>query len=72
MSKDEELFAILPLSARCKAILEIAIAELGEQSPLAPAIEAVIQDLDELQIETTYQEAVTEGVVKTKGGAWIV
>ena len=68
----ERLFAILPIFNQCKLILEL-IAEKPENTiELRDQIESVLLELETLEIERVYEECITEGVIKTKGGAYIV
>jgi len=68
----DRLFRQLPAFQRCKALLQL-IAENPESAPkLIEQIEAVLLDLEDLEIEQGYEEAIVEGVIRTKDGSWIV
>lgn len=65
----DKLFAMLPVFQRAK----VAIMMLIEQHPNAKEYaEAVLIDLEDLEIETLYKECETEGLIEKEGGAWIV
>lgn len=61
----EKLFSQLPLFYRVKLYLE----QRAEEDPIA---EALLQDMEELEIDRVYEEAIAEGVIKRPSGAWIV
>lgn len=66
----DRLFSQLPVFRQCKALIE-AIA-VDTNSPYFEQAEAILYDLEDLEIEQVYEEAIAEGVVKTEGGAYIV
>lgn len=61
----EKLFSQLPLFYRVKIYLE----QRADEDPIA---EALLQDMEELEIDRVYEEAIAEGVIKCPSGAWIV
>lgn len=72
MSQDR-LFAQAPVFARCKFLLEAIASNPGQVSALLDRIEAVLIDLQDLEISEAYKEAVLDGAIKPpKGDAYII
>ena len=67
----DRLFAFLPVFSRAKAIIELSIEHLPpEKQQIA---EAVLLELENLEIEQAYTEAQIEGdLPEPKFGAWII
>jgi hypothetical protein len=65
----EALFAGLPIIGKAKLALRLLLEQHPKGQELA---EAVLFDLEDLEIENLYQEAVIDGDIKPKKGAWIV
>lgn len=68
----DKLFAKLPVFARCKILLSAIAENPGSATQFADQIEAVLIDLEGLEIDQAYKEAIAEGVIKTPSGSWIV
>lgn len=67
----ERLFAMLPVFSQAKCALELTLEYLPEKE--RAIAEAVILQLEELEIEQAYEEAAIErGLPEQKSGAWIV
>lgn len=68
-TNSDKLFAKLPAIGKAK----LAIQLLLEDHPKAQEIaEAVLLDLEDLEIEHLYEDVIVDGVVKPKGGAYII
>ena len=68
----ERLFAILPVFNQCKLILEIIAEEPRKAVELHAQIESVLLELETLEIKRVHEECIAEGIIKTKGDAYIV
>lgn len=62
----EQLFAQLPIFYRVRVHLE-KLARGGDEIAASLLI-----DLEDLEIERIYEEAIAEGVIKTPSGSWII
>ena len=62
----ERLMANLPLFYRLKVYLEKRSAD-GDQ-----LAEALLLDMEKLEIDRVYQGAITEGAIELPDGSWIV
>lgn len=62
----DKLAARLPIFGRVQLYLEQRAAEGDEQA------EALLLEIESLGIEQIHEEAVAEGIIKPKGGAYIV
>lgn len=66
----DRLFSKLPVFNQCKALIE-AIAS-DKSSVYSEQAETILYDLEDLEIEQVYEEAIAEGVIKTPNGAYII
>ena len=64
-----ELFSKLPILGQVKLALELLLEDDPKGKELG---EAALLDLQDLEIENLYSEAEIEGLIKSKGDAWIV
>lgn len=66
----DRLFAILPVFSKSKLAIEMLLSDHPQAREYA---EAVLIDLEDLEIEQAYEEAKIEGdLPEPKSGAWIV
>ena len=66
----DKLFAMLPVFSKAKLAIELLISDHPNAKEYA---EAVLIDLEDLEIEALYKEAELEGTLpEPKSGAWIV
>ena len=66
----DRLFSQLPVFRQCKALIEAIAADTA--SPYSEQAEAILYDLEDLEIEQVYEEAIAEGVIKPPSGAYII
>lgn len=64
----DKLFSRLPAIGQAKLAIQLLLEGHPKAQELA---EAVLIDLEDLEIENLYQEAIVEGNVKPTKGAWI-
>jgi hypothetical protein len=65
----DRLFVMLPVFGKAKLAIELLLSGDPKAKKYA---EAVLLDMEDLEIEHLYEEAITEGIIQPKGGAWIV
>lgn len=68
----DRLFSKLPVFSKCLTLLQIAAEQPDRLHLFKDAIEAVILELEELEIERVHEEAIAEGLVERSTGVWIV
>lgn len=68
----DRLFRQLPAFRKCRVILMMIAANPEEASELVEAIESLLLDMEDMEIEQVYEEAVVEGVIEPRSGSWIV
>lgn len=66
----DKLFVMLPVFLQAKTIIEMSIEHLPEDK--VAIAEAVLLELEDLEIEALYKECETEGLIEPKSGAWII
>ncbi len=59
----EKLFSQLPVFYRVKRYLETQDDDVAA---------SLVLEMEELEIDRVYEEAIAEGVIKTPSGSWIV
>jgi hypothetical protein len=64
----DKLFVILPVFGKAKLAIELLLSGDPKAKEYA---EAALLDMEDLEIEHLCKEAITEGIIQPKGGAWI-
>lgn len=62
----EKVLGNAPFLFRVKAYLESRVSAGDELA------ESLLLDLEDLEIERVYEEAIADGVIKTPSGSWII
>jgi hypothetical protein len=65
----DKLFAMLPVFQKSKLVIELLLAKHPKAEEYA---EAVLLELEDLEIETRYKECEADGIIVPKSSAWIV